>query len=140
MPQKFKKPYDAPVRSQITTGESPHVQQHFKRECDINNIMKKYQKTGLLDHVSQFQGDYTDLTDVPTYQDALNKVITANQAFSTLPSSVRKRFQNDPAAFLTFVSDENNREEMEQMGLIPPPSLPDPDPLPADPPPPEPVP
>jgi len=139
---KFRKPYDPPKKSPVNTGPSPHVQQHFKRECDINHIMAKYQKTGIVNHVATHQGDYSDLTDVPTYQDALNKVISANNAFSTLPSSVRKRFNNDPAQFLNFVSDVNNRSEMEEMGLIPTappdPSPTDPDPV-ADPPPSEPV-
>jgi len=138
MAQNFKKPYEKQPRNGFKTTGASMTHQSFKKECDINNIMKKYQKTGLADHVSTFQGDYTDLTDVPTYHEAMNKVISANSAFSTLPSSVRKRFNNDPAEFLNFVSDENNREEMEQLGLIPP-SLPDPDPLPADTPPPEPV-
>jgi len=133
----FRKPYGPPVKVKLDTGESPLVQKHFKRECDINHIMAKYQKTGLISHVAQFNGDYQDLTDVPTYQDALNKVITANEAFNTLPSSVRKRFNNDPAAFLDFVSDAKNIPEMEEMGLLP---LSPPDPVPVeDTPPPEPV-
>jgi len=134
---KFKKAYDAPIRKVFATSGPSMTHQSFKRECDINTIMAKYQKTGLVDHVAHHQGDYSDLTDVPTYHDAMNKIISANQSFSTLPSSIRKKFSNDPAEFLDFVSNPENVEEMQNMGLLPP-SPPDLPPV-ADTPPPEPV-
>jgi len=37
--------------------------------------------------------------------------------FNDLPSSIRSRFGNDPAAFLDFVQDENNADEMVKLGL-----------------------
>ena len=115
---KFKKAYER-VRKPFSTSGPSLTHQSFKRECDINTIMAKYQKTGLVDHVANHQGDYSDLTDVPTYHDAMNKIISANQSFSTLPSSIRKKFSNDPAEFLDFVSNPENIEEMQKMGLIP---------------------
>jgi len=143
---KFKKAYDAPTRKPFSTTGPSMAHQSAKRECDINHIMAKYQKTGLVDHVAKHQGDYSDLTDVPTYHDAMNKIISANESFSTLPSSVRKKFNNNPAEFLDFVSNPENVTEMQTMGLLPipepdptPPSPPASDPKPADPPPPEPV-
>jgi len=134
---KFKKAYDAPIKKPFSTTGPSQTHQSFKRECDINTIMAKYQKTGLVDHVAHHQGDYSDLTDVPTYHDAMNKILSANQSFSTLPSSIRKKFQNDPAQFLDFVSNPENVEEMQQMGLLP--SSPTVISTPADTPPPEPV-
>jgi len=138
MATKFKKPYDPPQRVQKDTSALPSVtRQSFKQECDINHIMKKYQKTGLVDHVTRFQGNYDDLTGSPDYHEAMNKIITANDAFSTLPSSVRTRFHNNPAEFLDFVSNPDNMPEMEAMGLIPPSPT---EPVPVeDAPPPEPV-
>ena len=134
---KFRKAYDTHVRKPFTvTGES-RTHQSFKRECDINHIMAKYQKTGLASHVATHQGDYSDLTDVPTYHDAMNKIISANESFSTLPSSIRKHFHNNPAEFLDFVSNPENAEEMQTMGLLP--SSPTESVPVADPPPPEPV-
>ena len=132
----FKKAYDKHVRVTAPSSSPGKTQQHFKRECDINHLMGKYQKTGLIDHVSHHQGDYSDLTDLPTYHDALNKVISAQSSFDSLPSSLRSRFSNDPAQFLDFVSNPDNRAEMVQMGLIPqsqpdpvPEPVPEPDPV-----------
>jgi len=137
---KFKKPYDAPERKQFTTQGPSMTQQQFKKECDINHIMAKYQKTGLVDHVSKHGGDYSDLTDVPTYHDAMNKIISANESFSSLTSSIRSQFKNDPALFLDFVSNPENEQQMREMGLLPPAPPPQPDVLPVeDTPPPAPV-
>jgi phage internal scaffolding protein len=113
----FKTPYSG-SRYRVSLECGPGLaQQHFKDECDVNNILRKYQKTGLIDHVNRFQGDYADLSDVPDFQDSLNAVIDAQEAFMTLPSSIRKQFGNDPAAFLDFVHDPDNRDEMVKMGL-----------------------
>jgi phage internal scaffolding protein len=113
----FKSPYSG-ERYRVSLKCGPGLaQQHFKDECDVNNILRKYQKTGLIDHVNRFQGDYADLSDVPDFQDSLNAVIDAQEAFMTLPSSIRKQFGNDPAAFLDFVHDPDNRDEMVKMGL-----------------------
>ena len=47
----------------------------------------------------------------------MNQIIAAQEAFNSLPSDIRKKFDNDPAEFLEFVSDEKNNDEMIQMGL-----------------------
>lgn len=113
----FKSPYDGKrYRVSLSCGEGL-AQQHFKDECDVNRILKKYQKTGLIDHVSRYQGNYSDLAEVPDFQDAMNAVIAANVAFDTLPSSIRKRFGNDPIEFLDFVHDPANGDALVEMGL-----------------------
>jgi len=116
---KFASAYQNKRQSKKIISSHSHVKQSFKDECDINNIMRKYTKTGLVTHVTKHMGDYSDLVDVPTYQDALNKVLDANESFETLPSSVRKRFNNDPAEFINFVGDPTNEDEMRSLGLLP---------------------
>lgn len=86
--------------------------------CDINNIMSQYEASGLLLHVNQLQGQYADLGDGATYQEHMNAVIAAQDAFDTLPAVIRSQFENDPSLFLDFVADEKNRPEMIKMGLI----------------------
>lgn len=116
----FKKPYGSRSRKPTVINGPSLTHQSFKQECDINFIMRKYQRTGLADHVNQYQGDYSDLTEVPDYHEAMNKIISANEAFSSLSSSIRKKFSNDPAEFLDFVSNPENESEMRDMGLLPP--------------------
>jgi len=87
-------------------------------ECDINSIMKKYERTGILEHRNRFEGAYGDFTSSPeSYHEAMNSVLLADEMFSTLPSKVRRRFHNDPAAFLEFTANPENAEEMVRMGL-----------------------
>lgn len=117
---KFKTGHEPRVRKPFSTTGPSMAKQSFKKECDINHLMAKYQKTGLIDHVSRFQGDYSDLTSVPDYHTAMNKVITAQDAFDTLPSSIRKKFSNNPQEFLEFVSNPDNLAEMHELGLTAP--------------------
>ena len=95
------------------------TKQSFQGETNINSIMKKYQKTGLIEHVNEHRGEYADFLNAPDYHTALNRVIEANDMFASLPSELRTRFDNDPGKFLSFVDDEENIPEMKDMGLIP---------------------
>ncbi|AXL14684.1 internal scaffolding protein [Microviridae sp.] len=92
----------------------------FLAECDVNRIMDKYQKTGLISHNAKYQGSYGDFMTSADYHECMNAILEAENAFQSLPSSVRTRFQNDPAAFLDFVQDEENIEEMRSLGLLNP--------------------
>jgi len=97
-------------------GESL-TKQSFAKECDINTILAKYAKTGLIDHVKTYQGYYGHLPNSVDFQANLNAVIAAQTAFDTLPAKIREKFVNDPAKFLAFVDDPDNAEEMVTLGL-----------------------
>ncbi len=86
--------------------------------CDINQIMKRFQKTGVLEHQNTFEGKYGDFTDLPMdYHTSVNAVLEADQMFASLPNTIRKKFGNDPGNFLDFVADPKNAAEMVEMGL-----------------------
>ena len=103
--------------------EAPSLtKQSFQEECDVNRIMKRFEKTGLMEHVNTFGGAYGDYTSVPQdYQACLDQVREAQEMFMTIPAKVRAQFDNDPGAFLAFVGDPANAEEMVKMGLANPP-------------------
>ncbi len=115
----YKVNYQTYPRVQITFPEKGRTHQSFANECDVNNIMAKYEKTGLIDHMNTHQGQYGHFVDVQDYQSAMNQVIEAREAFMSLPSSLRSRFANDPHEFLQFVNDPANDDEMRDMGLLP---------------------
>ncbi len=96
------------------------TKQSFKDECDINNILKKYDKTGILEHRNKYEGQYADVTGVVDYQTALNIVSSAEAAFMSLPASIRSQFQNDPHEFLAFAQDPENEDALIEMGLANP--------------------
>lgn len=100
----------------VHCGKSLTEQSH-KAECDINNILKDYVKTGLIRHANRNKGMYDDIT-CQDFQSAMDILNNAQNMFNELPSKVRKRFGNDPSAFLQFVQDPKNGEEMQRMGIL----------------------
>jgi len=99
-------------------GESMTKQNH-KNECDINFIMSKHAKTGLVTHVANKAPQYGEYETID-YKEAMNLVISAQESFDSLPANLRKRFGNDPNEYFQFVHDPENRDEMIKMGLIQP--------------------
>lgn len=93
------------------------TKQHFKNEVDINTIMRRYVKTGALPQMIRDNAAYGDFSNVPSYHEAQNIIIKAYEQFNALDVDVRKRFKNDPAEMLAFVSDPSNKEEMYELGL-----------------------
>lgn len=139
MPITIRKPFQSSERVSIDTGSDTLVEQSHKDPCDINLIMKQYQRTGIINHLRDY-GDSYESVDAITFHEAMNVVTNANMMFDALPSNLRKRFDNDPAQFLDFVNDEANYDEMVDLGLAQRRPVPAPDPDPAPDPVPDPVP
>lgn len=100
-------------------SEEPSLtQQQFKKDCDVNNIIAKYKKTGSVTHIrNRVEGVYADLTNIPSYDEALQQIIHANNTFNELPALVRARFANDPQQLINFLQDPENVEESIKLGL-----------------------
>lgn len=120
---KIRKAFDREASPLYFVDEdgTPHdtlTQQHFKDACDVNHIIRQYDRTGLITHVAKAKAFYGDFTQVNEYQDALNLVMSAQDLFGDLPAEIRRRFNDDPGAFFEFVSDPRNADEMRDLGLI----------------------
>jgi len=109
------------------------TRQEFERECNINNIMSKYQKTGVVDHITKHSPMYGDYDPID-FQTALNTIKEGEAMFAELPSQARKYFSNDPAEFMAFVQDPENIDKLVELGLASKPAqapeTPDPVPTP----------
>jgi len=114
---KFKTAFQKSERHTFETSGPSLTRQSEMAQCDINTIMARFERTGVLDHASKYEGRYGDFTDTPDYLDAMNIVVEAEQMFGDLPAKTRKRFGNDPAEFLQFVGDPKNLDQMVEMGL-----------------------
>lgn len=107
------------------------TKQEFVAESDINNIVKLYKKTGQINHMrlNAAKGVYADLPEIGDFHESMLLVQKANDAFASLPAHVRDRFRNNAGAFLEFMQDPGNQEEMIAMGLAkdtrPPPAAPE---------------
>jgi len=87
-------------------------------DSDINSIIKRYGVDGAL-NMSVRTGQYFDVSGMPDYRIALATVARASTAFADLPAAIRKRFSNDPALFVDFMSDSSNLAEAVKLGLLP---------------------
>lgn len=112
---KIRKPYTRHQSQSVNTMPSRTKQSDADRS-NINVIMDKYLRTGAITHFNKHHPQYGDATGTD-YHTAMTIVTEASQMFDELPSNIRNRFQNNPAAFLDFVQDEGNTAEMAQMGL-----------------------
>lgn len=107
-------------RVQFKSNQPTKTEQSHENETNINKIIKRYQKTGMLP-ISNKTAMYGDFTGSIDYHEANNRIATAKTNFLALPSDLRKRFDNDPGKLLDFLQDENNRQEAIELGLIPKP-------------------
>lgn len=106
-------------RSVSINCSSPKLtDQSAKNQCDINNIMRQFMKTGEFSHLNKSQPQYLDTTLIPTLEDAFSIVSRASQLFSELPATIRKLIDHDPSKLESFISNPKNREILLQNGLI----------------------
>lgn len=79
----------------------------FADECDINKIMARYERTGQLPEMVRQDPRFGDFSDVPSYQESLERVMFAEAQFMALPAKVRAECENDPAIFLEKIHDKD---------------------------------
>ena len=120
----FYTTYNRPSRLRITFVGPGRTKQSFKAECDINNIMKRYQQSGVIQHLKEGEPQFVDATGYD-YQSAMQIVAQARSMFEQLPAHTRARFENNPAKLLDFAHDPANIQEAVQMGLVDPKRLPE---------------
>ena len=95
------------------------TEQSHKSQCDVNKIIAKYDKHGLLQHVSRFEAQFGDVSGID-FKEAQDLVAKAKSSFNDLPSEIRNRFKNSPQELLAFMDDPNNRDEAIKLGIIDP--------------------
>lgn len=98
------------------------AKQSFAEEVDINTIVRRFGLSGELPSDVRMPtfGDFSDVVD---FHSAMNAVARARESFDAMPADVRFRFDNDPQKFVSFCSDDKNREEVEKLGLVSPEAL-----------------
>lgn len=110
----------ASVESGLKCKPESKTVQSQKKDSDINVIVKRFGLTGQLPQVRRppMIGDFTDAP--LDYRGALERIKEAEDSFAAMSAAVRKRFKNDPVAFVEFCSDPKNLDEMRSMGLAVP--------------------
>ena len=106
-------------RVQVVFTQPSRTKQAHRDECDVNKIIAKYRKTGVVAHLNNNPQNY-DYAPGVDFQEALELVQQGEDQFNSLPASIRTQFDNNPSDFVDFVSNPANHEEMIKMGLIVP--------------------
>jgi phage internal scaffolding protein len=102
----------------VAAGEPHLVEQSHKKEVDINNIIKKHggemiANTALLASAS-FRFDDVTTND---FSEAMEILARAKESFDKLPPEIRSRFNHQPEAFLDYVQNPANTDELVALGL-----------------------
>ena len=93
------------------------TEQHHKKECDINLIIDKYDKHGVIKHITAFEAQFGDLSGMD-FKEMQDKIANAKTQFNDLPWQIRERFNNNPQFLLSFMDNPDNRDEAIKLGLI----------------------
>lgn len=101
-------------------GDRSLTVQSAAAECDINNILSQYRRTGIVTHVTQARPSYEDLPDAMDYQQSMNTLMEAQSAFAGLPAKVRDHYGNDPLRLLQALSDPNQADQLREFGILRP--------------------
>jgi hypothetical protein len=97
------------------------TRQEFAEECDINILMAKYEKTGILpSNVNANEPRYLDVSDVPDLMVAHQVLQDATTAFMSLPATIRRDFDNDPIKFINYAENPENIEKLREWKLAAP--------------------
>lgn len=87
--------------------------------ADINKIMARFEKTGVLIDGSgiERQPMHGDFSEVRDYHGMLIAVREAERRFYLYPAAIRNRFDNDPQKLIDFMEDPKNDKEAVKLGL-----------------------
>lgn len=115
---KFFTRYDVPPEVGLEFEKPSLTQQHFKDECDINNIVATYQETGVMPQGNRepLFGDFAGIPSSFMESQALFK--EAQDKFYNLPSGLRKMLDNSPQKLLEFMSNPANVDACVEYGLF----------------------
>jgi phage internal scaffolding protein len=113
----FRTHYSPQVRVSFETKGESLTEQQFAEESQILNKIRKYDSQGFFDSINRNPAQYNDFTQVRDLADAIDQIEQARDAFQTIPSDIRKKFNNSPSEFFDFASKESNYDELVKLGL-----------------------
>lgn len=114
----FRTAYSKPLKvALVCPPEEGRTKPEFKKDCDINQIMKRYNNDVKQIPWDEASARYGDFTQIPDFMEMQQRVIAAQDLFMALPASVRKQFDNDPGLFLAAAETPDGIDLIEKLGL-----------------------
>jgi hypothetical protein len=90
------------------------TEQHHARSCDINTIMARYQKTGVIEHIKRHKSTYGDVSQLD-FQEAMQTVARAKSEFEELPAYARDAFKGGVEEYLHRMSQDDAIEHLQSI-------------------------
>ena len=106
-PRKVRKEFPGKSRTKVSE----------KNQANVNVIMQKYAKTGVITHLNTQQPRY-GFAPAMDFKTAADLVIATQNKFMELPSEVRKKFGNSAETFLEALEDPNSVQILSDAGLL----------------------
>jgi len=103
-------------KSGLACLDASLTQQQFKDEADINTIVDRFMKSGVMPTPTNMP-QYVDYEGVFDFQSAMNAVRAADENFMRMDAKIRARFNNSPQEFLEFFGNPENTQEAIRLGL-----------------------
>lgn len=95
------------------------TEQSHRDSCDINRLVDRYKKTGIISDPSvfreQFYGDFHDVPDMVELSTARARLA---QYFEGLPSATRAAFENSPDKLIAAFDDPSKKDLLLQHGFL----------------------
>lgn len=108
------------VKPRTVTGRG-RTKQEFREDSDINCIVQRYKKSGVLPAGRRPELlQFADVSEVRSFSEMYERVEAGKAAFNSLAPEIRARFKNSPADLLDFLGNPENRGEAVKLGLVNP--------------------
>ncbi len=101
----------------LKPGKGGGAKQSMKDECDVNLIVARFTKTGLISHVSEGVPMFVDVAELGDYRSVIEQVRKVDEYFSGLPAEVRSEFSNDASRFMEYLESGASAEDLMKLGL-----------------------
>ena len=75
----------------------------YKEDCDANEIMRRFKRTGMVTHLAKIKGKFADVSDVPDLLEGMERIEEAKDLFLNIPAKIRKKFDNDVSKFYQYL-------------------------------------
>jgi len=102
----------------VVNAKGGKTKQSFKDRADVNKIVERFRRTGMVDHLARVAPAFRDLTGVQDLHSTLNVIAAGRSAFQSLPAVVRSKFENDMTKLVSFISDPKNVHESIALVLV----------------------
>lgn len=113
----FRNAYSEPMRVTADPVGETLTEQSHKQNCDTTKIVRRYLKTGVVDHLNT-RTPIDGMTEPGIdYKTAMDVVARGKSAFESQPAELRRQFDYNPQLFVDFCLNPENSDKLVEMGL-----------------------